>query len=465
MLKAESLVQEVLRALYFYGADYILLKMGHSEKLVHKEQMISLMELGHERTTVGEMSVMTLSEPAAARTRVEDVPPDTALLMFFRKGEGPEGALSMTSFGEYRERKIKEAETVYPEWWEAPLPLLYMDDERVALNGAAGAKIPCEAKELAAQADKMKRDGMITVKNKKRELTFSLHSLEENVYLIEDVSGDFEMAEELLWWAAVGKAFVRRVEENGAVVRRVSPLEAPPASAAEVLPCFWDNEPLGSVAIGMPGGADGNETPAPGAVNEEKEDEAASPDAKDAAEPDASPEPEPRETQASERAEDSETGAVVEKPSRGKRARPAKKGKREKSALWEPRDDLNLDLNAISEPSKEKDEPVAKPPETPIPGVWHESFGPFGKPAAKKSRAADQAGQDAGEKSDDEEHTETEPDVPPAAEQEGTGETGGNVKTEEPGKTAAPKVFDKNAARKAYGSSRQRKAPGDGENA
>ncbi|MDR0764209.1 MAG: hypothetical protein LBE65_01280, partial [Synergistaceae bacterium] len=60
MLSADSGVQEVLRALYFYGADYIMLKMGRREKLVHKEQMISLMELGHERTTIDEMSVMTL---------------------------------------------------------------------------------------------------------------------------------------------------------------------------------------------------------------------------------------------------------------------------------------------------------------------------------------------------------------------------------------------------------------------
>ncbi|MDR1133940.1 MAG: hypothetical protein LBL05_07225, partial [Synergistaceae bacterium] len=278
MLSAVSGVQEVLRALYFYGADYIMLKMGRREKLVHKEQMISLMELGRERTTIGEMSVMTLPEPMSARTRAEDVPPETALLMFFRKGEGPAGSLSKTSFGEYREQKVKETEAVYPEWWGAPLPLLYMDDERVALNDAAAAKIPCDAKGLAAQADKMKRDGIITVKDKKRELTFSLRPVEENIYLAEDVSGDFETAEELVWWAAVGKAFVRRLEENGAVIRRLSPLEEPPASAAEVLPCSWENEPLGSVAIGMPGDA----APDTGEAREEKDVETVSPDSEGA---------------------------------------------------------------------------------------------------------------------------------------------------------------------------------------
>jgi hypothetical protein len=462
ILSTGSGLQEVLRALYFCGADYIILKMGRLEKLVHKEQMISLMELGRERTTVYDMSVMTLPEPVSAKISAEDVPPDTALLMFSRKGEGPAGSLSVTSFGEYREWKIREAEAVYPEWWGAPLPLLYMDNERVALNDAAGVKIPCDARELAAQAEKMKRDGIITVKDKKRELTFSLHPLEEGVYLLEDVSGDFEMAEELVWWAAVGKAFVRRIEENGAVVRRMSPLETPPASAAEVLNCSWENEPLGSIAIGMPGDADWDEseTPVSGAGVEEKEDETASSNGNDGTEPDTPSKPEPPEAETSAPAEDSETVTPPEKPSRGKRAR---KGKHEKSALWKPKDDLDIDLNAISTPIKQKDEPVSKQPETSIPSAWYESFGPFGKPAAKKNSKT--AGQG------NEEDAVSEQDLPPAAGREDVAETGGEPIIREPADdpaehAVAPKLLDKNAARKAYGGSRRRKAPdGGGENA
>jgi hypothetical protein len=463
MLSTESGVQEVLRALYFHSADYIMLKIGRREKLVHKEQMISLMELGHERTTIDEMSVTTLPEPASAKTRVEDVPPDTALLMFFRKGGGPAGILSMTSFGKYREQTVKEAEAVYPEWWEAPIPLLYMDDERVALNDAAGAKIPCDAKYLAAQADKMKRDGVITVKDKKRELTFSLRPLEENIYLAEDVSGDFEMAEELVWWAAVGKAFVRRVEENGAVVRRISPLEAPPAAAAEVLPCSWENEPLGSIAIvGMPGDADWDETAASGAGQEEKEGETASPNEEGVTGSDAPSKPEPQEIEASVQTGEPETGHAPEKPPHNKRERPAKKGKNERSALWQPKDDLNLDLNAISEPSKGENASLSKQPETLISSAWYESFGPFGKPAAKKSKAA---GENTEEKGHDEKSTAAEGKSPPAASQEGIEEAGEDVKIDEPAdesaeKTGVPKVLDKNAARRAYGGPQRRKAPG-----
>ncbi|MDR3278992.1 MAG: hypothetical protein LBT23_00620, partial [Synergistaceae bacterium] len=75
----------------------------------------------------------------------------------------------------------------------------------------------------------------------------------EGTFLLEDISGDFEMAEELVWWAAVGRAFFHRLEENGAVIRRVSPYEDPPATAAEIIPCSWEGEHLGSLAIELPG--------------------------------------------------------------------------------------------------------------------------------------------------------------------------------------------------------------------
>ena len=462
MLTAESGVQEVLRALYFYGADYIVLKMGRREKLVHKEQMISLMELGRERTTIDEMSVMALPEPVSAKARLEDVPPDTALLLFSRKGGGPAGSLSKMSFEEYRERKIKEAAAVYPEWWGAPIPLLRMDDERVALNDAAAAKIPCEAGGLAAQAEKMKRDGIITVKHKKREFTFSLRPLEENVYLVEDVSGDFEMAEELVWWAAVGKAFVRRLEENGAVIRRVSTSEAPPA-AAEILSCSWENEPLGSIAIGMPGDFDWDETPAAGASHVEKEHAAPSSDENGGAGPDATSKPEPLEAEASAQTGESETVPAPEEPSRDRsgksRTKPAMKGKRRRSALWKPKDDLNIDLDAISKPREAQNEFMTWQPETPMSGAWYESFGPFGKPAAKRS---DATGVKTPGKKHDEESAVSERDLPPAPDQE----SGEDVKIEESAeKTASPKLLDKNAARRAYGGPRRRKAPNGGEKA
>jgi hypothetical protein len=253
MLTSDSNVQAVLRALYFYGTDYIMVRIGDGEQLIHKEQLVSLLELGRETATVEDiMSVAPLNKPMSAKTRIEDIAPDTTLLMFARKGEGPEGDLSRTTFGEYREMKVHEAEIPLPDWWNAPLPLLYIDGTRLLMNGRAAEIIPGDAETLARQMKSMLADKTIAVKDKKRERTFSLLPLCENIFMAEDISGDFEMAEELVWWASVGRAFFTRLEENGAVIRRFSPLQEPPENAAEIIPCFWDGELIGRLAVGLP---------------------------------------------------------------------------------------------------------------------------------------------------------------------------------------------------------------------
>jgi hypothetical protein len=252
MLTSGSNVQAVLRALYFYGVDYIMTKIGQSEQLIHKEQLVSLLELGREMATIEDIVSVVLNKPMSARTQIEDIPPDTPLLMFVRKGEGPEGDLSRTTFGEYREQKLREAEIPLPDWWNAPLPLLYIDGTRLLMNARATETIPCDAETLARQIKSMLADKTITVKEKKREKTFSLLPLCENIFMAEDISGDFEMAEELVWWASVGRAFFNRLEENGALIRRFSPLQEPPETAAEVIPCFWEGELIGRLAVELP---------------------------------------------------------------------------------------------------------------------------------------------------------------------------------------------------------------------
>ena len=252
MLTSDSNVQAVLRALYFYGLDYIMTKIGQSEQLIHKEQLVSLLELGREMATIEDIMSVVLNKPMSAKTQIEDILPDTPLLMFVRKGEGPEGDLSRTTFGEYREQKIREAEIPLPDWWNVPLPLLYIDGTRLSMNGSAAGTIPCDAETLARQMKSMLADKTIAVKEKKRERTFSLLPLCENIFMAEDISGDFEMAEELVWWASVGRAFFTRLEENGALIRRFSPLQEPPETVAEVIPCFWEGELIGRLAVELP---------------------------------------------------------------------------------------------------------------------------------------------------------------------------------------------------------------------
>jgi hypothetical protein len=252
MLSLISTVQEVLRALYFYGADYLMARSGKRERLLHKEQFVALLEQGREKATLDDTFSLNLNEPISAKMQTEDVAPASLLLMFVQTGDGPDGELSLMTFEAYRELKMRENMVIMPDWWNIPLPLLHIDDDRVLLNPCATETIPGGALTMARQIEKMRADHIVTIKEKKRERTFALAPLGENTYIAEDISGDFEMAEDLVWWAAIGHAFVSRMRDNGLVVKRLSPFETPPENAVEVVPCHWENELVGRLAIRLP---------------------------------------------------------------------------------------------------------------------------------------------------------------------------------------------------------------------
>jgi hypothetical protein len=284
MLTESSTVQEILRALYFYGTDYIMSIAGRRERLIHKEQLVALLENGRASSTLEDMMSAVLNEPLSAKMQIENIPHETPLLIFRQSRSNSPGSLECVTFEEYRELKVREAELMFPEWWGVPLPVLRVFEEMVLLNDSARELIPRDAQALTDQIDRIKRERIIVLKSDGQDKTFSLHHLTEGDFLMEDISGDFEMAEDLIWWASVGKALFRRMEENGLLMKRLTPLEDPPEGAAEVIPCSWEGELMGSLAIRLPDEAEeetGREAPphediAPAGSSEgEREDEPA----------------------------------------------------------------------------------------------------------------------------------------------------------------------------------------------
>jgi hypothetical protein len=253
MLSIHSTVQEMLRALYFYGSNYIMILLEGKERLLHKDQLVALLEQGRAAAALEDMMSVTLAEPLAAKVAIEDIPQESALLIF------ADGELSGTTFEKYREEKIRESQIILPEWWDVPLPLLNIRNDRVSLNKKALELIPDGVKALSRQLERVKKDKILVIRGKKKSRTFSLSLLERETYFIEDISEDFEMAEDLVWWAAIGKAFVRRMESNGLTVRRISQYETPPGDAAEIIACSWEGELMGNLAIDLPktGGTEG----------------------------------------------------------------------------------------------------------------------------------------------------------------------------------------------------------------
>lgn len=251
MLRLTSTVQQILRAMYLHRSDYLLAQSLTRERLFHKEQLVALMEQGGERTTLDELFTSSLKEPVSAKMRLEEVPKVSPLLLFVQSGGG-DGETSLTTFGAYRERKLNENTIIMPDWWGIPLPLVYIDEDRVLLNNAGSDLVPGGAVAMARHIHKMTATRFLTLRDGAVERTFSLTPLGSSTYFIEDVSGDYEMAEDLKWWAAVGRAFVSRMQNNGVDVGRLSPLEAIPSDAAEIIECKWEGEVVGRLVLKLP---------------------------------------------------------------------------------------------------------------------------------------------------------------------------------------------------------------------
>jgi hypothetical protein len=184
---------------------------------------------------------------------MEDIPQATPLLVFTQESSSSDGELSKMTFESYRERKIMATMILLPDWWRIPLPLIHIKDDSVSLNEAALTMIPSGAKSITPQIDKALTERIIIInKDKRDERTYSLLPLSGNTFFVEDISGDFEMAEDLVWWAAIGRAFVSRMGDNGLLVKRLSPYETPPQEAVEVIPCSWEGELVGRLAIELP---------------------------------------------------------------------------------------------------------------------------------------------------------------------------------------------------------------------
>lgn len=248
LLSEASPVQDMLRAMFLYGCDYFVLADKDGDCVFHKDRLVGLLEQGQEGVTLEKLRYLPAGEPPVSRARIEDAPPETQILRF------ADSALSKSDLAEYRRMKVEASQNLPPVWWQAPMPMFRVCGEVMEYNDAACALIPQNAR-LAARAEEVLADSMLTCGENGRESTFAVTALDGGVYLLEDISGDFEMAEDLVWWAAVGRALVRRMEKNGLILNRLLPHEEAPADASEVLTCSWEGEEMGKLSISIPAAA------------------------------------------------------------------------------------------------------------------------------------------------------------------------------------------------------------------
>lgn len=139
----------------------------------------------------------------------------------------------------------------FPEWWNAPVPfamssrgVLTLNNKAVSMFGTGLEKL--NAAELPDRDEFIVRlDGL----NGTRFIAFK--SLSPGIFTIDDCTEDLTDAQDITWWASVGRTWVKEIESRGGTWRR---LQNPPEdkNRKNFRACEWNGEVQGYLNIEMP---------------------------------------------------------------------------------------------------------------------------------------------------------------------------------------------------------------------
>ena len=244
-LSLKSTLQESIRSLFYYGAEFLAVFEGSGEFLSHKDALIALLERGYGGESLGHLVLKNGSDSIQGKMSLETEPLDKRVLVLDSTG------LRCETLLDFRQSRLIRREEALPIWWDIPLPLLRYSNRQAKLNPRAGELIFAQGENLdplvaRAIAD---RDMVLQLPEDWGGGAFAMTMIDRDIFFLEDISGDAEMAEKLVWWAAVGQAFVHRMEKNGLTIHQHKEPDSVPEGALEVLPCCWEENPLGFISI------------------------------------------------------------------------------------------------------------------------------------------------------------------------------------------------------------------------
>ncbi|QTX32895.1 hypothetical protein KAR29_02975 [Aminithiophilus ramosus] len=229
-LSEKSSIHDLLRALFRLNGELVRVRSGHKVRFFHKEQLFALVERGWGGKTLISLS----SEPGLGRAAVERLAPQTVVLDLL------EGRSCLSTVGESDSLPLSDP------WFDVPLPVVCLHEGALLFNEEARSRwgelqLPLETLRNMATGEEE------AFESEGRH--FMIRHLGEGRYFLEDVSLDFLTAQEIVWWAAVGKALVSRMKENGASIERFAADSRRTREDKSLLPCVWEGNLLGYIAV------------------------------------------------------------------------------------------------------------------------------------------------------------------------------------------------------------------------
>ena len=143
------------------------------------------------------------------------------------------------------EEAMLPREPDYPDWWEAPLPFVLRDRGRVHANRTAQRMFGPDLERLSAPDFPDRDEFLVELEGRETPYFLTFRRLEPDVFILEDSTGDLLEAQELSWWAAVGKAWTNLLDEEGRHWRRADS----PNAGEKGYPCEWKGRFWGFLCV------------------------------------------------------------------------------------------------------------------------------------------------------------------------------------------------------------------------
>ena len=242
-LSGESTITYFLRAMYGLMVDYgVFLASNLSEQItiVSKSQLAFLMERGFSDSFVKnlpELALRGMFQPLS----IDDFEYPENIKALFIETTG--------TFLTNMARALNPNEPQVPEWWDAPVSFAICSRGILRLNPTSIQKFGKGLERLNAKNLPLGRDEFIVrVEGPERSRFITFKKLRPSIFSLEDCTEDLTEAQDITWWASVGKACVKEIENNGGKWKHSTTLPAQKDNQ-KILNCDWNGQSQGYLII------------------------------------------------------------------------------------------------------------------------------------------------------------------------------------------------------------------------
>jgi len=263
-LTLKSNLGMLMRALFRMGLDYCVLPSigDYANTIIFtKDQLASLIERSSSDAFIAEISkrvdqghfrpVATFKSDSSSGDFISNggfTEPERLQVLFIE-----EDGAKVLSLKEALAPRIPD----FPEWWEAPVPFAMYGYGRLHVNHTALLMFGSDLKRMSINDIPDKNEFLVTLEGGESPCSVTFRRLEGDIFVLEDSTSDMSTAEEVAWWAAVGKAWAVSLDLEKRSYRRCDEEEAEFLRAQKnlVLSCEWGGELLGYFCVENKSGA------------------------------------------------------------------------------------------------------------------------------------------------------------------------------------------------------------------